>query len=163
MTTRPSATSSTFTNDACRGPQAPSAVTKRSPASRFLMSVPQRMGTHDGLTRLTARPALLELLEAFRPILLEQPRQRAVGEQAALGLAGRAVVRLVVGVDDALYRRAAHRARHAELAVDGHLGPERRHLVGEAVADLVAHALGPQVQRVDARAVEARDLVVGDR
>src|SRR5678810_509334 len=103
MTTRPSATSSTFTNEACRGPQAPSAVTKRRPASRFLMSVPQRTSTSRGLTRFASASPLLELLETLRPVLLEQPRQRAVGEQAAFGLAGRAVVRLVVGVDDALH------------------------------------------------------------
>src|SRR6185503_18624282 len=61
--------------------------------------------------------ALLQLLEAARPVLLEEARQAAIGEQPALGLTGRTVVRLVVGVHDALHPGAAHRARLAVLAV----------------------------------------------
>src|SRR5688572_32841435 len=95
-----------------------------------------------------AGPALLELLERARPVLLEQPRQRPIGEQLAAGLAHRAVVRLVLGVDDTLHRRPAHRARLAELAVHRHLGPERGDLVGEAVADLGAEPRGPLLEDV---------------
>src|SRR6185369_13125563 len=51
-----------------------------------------------------------------RPVVLEQARQRPVGEQAALGLAHRAVVALVRGVDDALHRRAAGGTGQLEAA-----------------------------------------------
>ena len=46
----------------------------------------------------------LQLFQALRPIGLEQPRKRPVGEKPTPGLTGRAVVRLVPGVDDALHR-----------------------------------------------------------
>ena len=67
----------------------------------------------------------------LRPVAVEQARQRAIGEQLAAGLAGRAVVGLVLGVADALHRRAADRARLAVLAVHRHLRAERGHLLGE--------------------------------
>src|SRR6185295_17768325 len=47
---------------------------------------------------------LLELFERARPVFLEQPRQRAVGEQFPTGLAGRTVVHFIGGVADALHR-----------------------------------------------------------
>src|SRR5262249_3485888 len=50
---------------------------------------------------------LLELLERLRPVRLEELREGAVREELALGLALRAVVRLVVAADDSLHGRAA--------------------------------------------------------
>ena len=50
------------------------------------------------LRRRTRRPGAadrLQLVERSRPVVVQQPRQRAVGEQAPAGLAGRAVVALV--------------------------------------------------------------------
>ena len=78
----------------------------------------------DRLRGGVTRAALVQLVEAPGPVLLEEPRQRPVRQEAPLGLAGRAVVRLVVGVDDALDLRAAHRTGLAELAVDGEFGAE---------------------------------------
>ena len=75
--------------------------------------------------------ALLQLLERPRPVVLEQPRQRAIGQQLAAGLAGRTVVRFVRGVANALHRRAAHRTRLAVAAVHGHPVAKRRHLLGK--------------------------------
>ena len=112
----------------------------------------------DGSPRPTAL-ALLELLERPRPVAVQQPRQRAVGEQPAAGLAARAVVGLVLGVDDALHRRAADRAGLAEAAVHRHPRAERRDLLGEAVADLGAQPLGPLAEHGARGAVQPRDLV----
>src|SRR5262249_1022739 len=79
------------------------------------------------------RPSLLHLLERARPIRLQQSRQRAVREQTAVGLAAGAVIGLVVGVDDALHRRAADRTRLAEAAMHGHLRTERGDLLRKAI------------------------------
>ena len=59
------------------------------------------------------------------------------------GLTRRAVVGLVLGVDDALHRRAAHRARLAVAAVDRHVLAERGDLLGKAAVGLLAQPLDP--------------------
>src|SRR5882762_11993280 len=64
--------------------------------------------------------ALLELVDRARPARLEQAREGAVGEDLAAGLAARTVVGLVLGVHDALHRRAAHRAGFAKSSVHRH-------------------------------------------
>src|SRR5437764_10677341 len=46
--------------------------------------------------------ALLQFLDALGPVILEETRQRAVGQHFAVCLAARAVVRLVLRVNDAL-------------------------------------------------------------
>src|SRR5215213_9931300 len=88
----------------------------------------------------------LELVNGLRPVDVEQPRKGAIGEQLAPGLASRAVICLVVGVDDALHGRAAVGAGEVVPAVDGHLGTEGRDLLREAAAGLGAEALDPLVQ-----------------
>jgi hypothetical protein len=93
-------------------------------------------------------------------VVLEEAGEGPVGEDAAARLAARAVVGLAVGVDDALHRGAAHRARLAVLAVDGHVGVERGHLLREAVAGLGDALCRPPVQDVDGGGVEALDLLV---
>ena len=60
--------------------------------------------------------------------------KRAVRENPPSGLAARAIVGLVLGVADALHRRAAHGAGLAETAVHRHLGPERVTLSGKSFA-----------------------------
>src|SRR5215510_5220840 len=93
------------------------------------------------------RPALFHFLERARPVGFQQPRQRSVGEQAAAGLAAGAVVRLILGMDDALDRGAARRTRPAEAAMHGHLRPEGRDLLREPVARLLPQAFDPFGQR----------------
>src|SRR5215831_3684784 len=59
----------------------------------------------------------VELVDVLRPALVEQAGKRPVGEDLPASLAAGAVVRFVLGVDDALHRRAARRAGLAVLAV----------------------------------------------
>ena len=63
-------------------------------------------------------------------------RDSARSASSAAGLAARAVVALVLGVHDALHRRAAHGTRLIERAVHGHLRPERGDLLREAAVRL---------------------------
>src|SRR5687767_5847947 len=98
-------------------------------------------------------PPLFDVIDRAWPILLQQPRERAVGEETAAGLTARAVVRLVVGVADALHGRAAHRTRLAEPAVHRHLRTERGDFFGETVADVGPQPVGPFAQH-DARRIE---------
>ena len=81
---------------------------------------------------------LQQLVDILGPAVMQQPRQRSVGEDLAAGLAARAVVRFVLGVDDALYRCAADRAWLAVAPVHGHRVVERGDLFRERVARVVA-------------------------
>src|SRR5919204_5684935 len=87
--------------------------------------------------------ALLELLDGPRPVTLQQPRQGSIGEQLSTGLAGRAVVGLILGVDDALDRCAAHGARLTVLAVHRHVFPKRRDFLGKSIARLTSQTISP--------------------
>ena len=78
-----------------------------------------------------------------RPIIFEKSRERAVGENATLGLAARAIVGLVVGVADALNGGAADRAGLTEAAVDGHARTERSDLLRKTIAGLGPEPLDP--------------------
>src|SRR5262245_37482121 len=90
------------------------------------------------------------------PVLPQQPRERAVREHLAAGLARRAVVRLVLGVHDPPDLRAAHGARLAEASVDSEIGPERRDIplpgeparAGLVELELLLQAGGPFQKRV---------------
>src|SRR5262245_32576785 len=97
---------------------------------------PPARAIHPSAPRRWSAAALLQRLERARPVLLEEARQGPIGEQLSAGLAGRAVVRLVLGVDDPLDGRPAHRARLAVAPVHGHVVAERRHLLREALPDL---------------------------
>src|SRR5579872_6810575 len=79
---------------------------------------------------------LLELLQGARPVFVQQPRQRPVGEQTATGLAWRAVVGLVGGIADALHLRTASRTRLAIAPMHRHLGTKRCYFFGESVSGL---------------------------
>src|SRR5262245_29546587 len=71
-------------------------------------------------TALLSAPHLLQLLEGLRPVRAQEPGEGPVRQQLPARLTGRAVVRLVLRVDDALYRRSAHGAGLLVLSVDGH-------------------------------------------
>ena len=104
----------------------------------------RRRSRASGRALAAAAPlARLELLERARPVAVQEPRQRAIGEQSAAGLAGRAVVRLVLGIDDALHGRAAAGAGLTVAAVHRHAVAKRRHLLGETRARLGTEALDP--------------------
>src|SRR5256885_17132189 len=51
-----------------------------------------------------SKPPTSKIINRLRPVPMQQSRERPVGEQLAAGLAARAVVRLVLCVDDALDR-----------------------------------------------------------
>src|SRR5439155_907551 len=82
------------------------------------------------------------------------------GEEPAARLAPRAVVRLVLGVDDALHRGAARRARLAVAPVDGHPFAERRDPLGELRTGLPPQPFAPVEQRRARGLEEARALRV---
>src|SRR5688500_3691415 len=81
--------------------------------------------------RLAGLLHLLELFEGGGPVVVEEAREAAVGQQLAPGLALAAVVGLVLAAADALHGRATYRARLPELAVHRHLLVKGRDLVGE--------------------------------
>src|SRR2546429_338356 len=56
---------------------------------------PERAPEAPSSTSRSRPPPLLPLVERLRPVGMEQPRERAVGEHPAAGLAARAVVGLV--------------------------------------------------------------------
>src|SRR5262249_36637027 len=86
---------------------------------------------------------------------LQQQGERAVGQQFASGLAAGTVVRLVVGVTDALHLNATPRTRLTEFAVDGHLRTERRDLLGKITAGFLAQQLTPAFQPYLSRPMQA--------
>src|SRR4030095_13697627 len=102
-------------------------------------------GRRAAATRLVvlAAPALLQLLQRSRPVVLHQARKRAVCEQASLVLTARAVIAFVRGVEEALPRRAAVRARLAIAPVHRHSRPERGHFLGEAAGALAIERFAP--------------------
>src|SRR5436190_23033429 len=104
---------------------------------------------------------LLELVDRFGPILLEQARQRAVGEQAAVRLAARTVVRLVVGIADSLHLGLANGAWLAVLAVHGHLVVKRRDLAREVAMRLLAQSVEPCREHLARNREQARRLLGG--
>src|SRR5262245_51407098 len=62
---------------------------------------------------VSSRARALQLVDAARPVVLEETRKRPIREQPAAGLTARAVVGLVLRVADALHGRAAVGARLA--------------------------------------------------
>src|SRR5262249_15029552 len=80
--------------------------------------------------------------------------ERAVGEQLAAGLARRAIVGFVLGIDDALDRRSAVRAGLAEAAVHGHALPERGDLLRERRARLGREPGRPRLEGLLRRSPE---------
>src|SRR5258708_4426302 len=101
-----------------------------------------------------------DVVDRLGPVVLQEPRERTVGEQPAAGLAARAIVALVLRVDDPLHGRAAHGAGLLEAAVHRHLFAKRRHLLGKAVAGLGAQQTGPLRERGARCLVEASRLLL---
>src|SRR5262249_40694754 len=114
------------------------------------------------LVRGAAAAALLQLLQGSWPIRAQQAGQRAIGEQLSAGLAGGAVVGLVLCVHDALNWRAADGAGLPVAAVDGHVVAECRHLLGEAVADLVPYPRRELEQRRPGGGMQASHLLLAE-
>src|SRR2546423_8592961 len=104
----------------------------------------------------------LELLDRARPILLQQPRQRAIGEQPPFRLTTRAVVRFVVAVANALHRRRAGGAGLPEFSMHRHLVVKGGDLLGKAVADVRTQSCRPLDERLTCSVIETRDLIVGE-
>src|SRR5690349_10153655 len=100
----------------------------------------------------------LELVDRLRPVDIQEARERTVREQAAAGLAARAVVRLVLRVHDALHRRAAVGAGEIEAAVHGHLRTKGRDFLRKLLASFLAQPLDPFVQHRLRGLKEALDL-----
>lgn len=110
---------------------------------------------------MTAQP-LVHLLQAPGPVLLQQARHGPIGEEPSIGLAGRAIVGLVLRVPDPLDGRAADGAGQSEPAVDGHLRPEGGDPLGKGVAHLPPEPIGPLGEHSDERAPKPRALSVGE-
>src|SRR5260370_5731789 len=102
---------------------------------------------------LTSQMWISSILESFqfveraRPVVVQQARKSAIGEQPATGLARRTVVSLVAGIADALDPGPAAWARFAIAAVDRHLMPKCGNLLGKSSGRLRPQAIGPFEQR----------------
>ena len=111
-----------------------------------------------------AFPSALELFQRPRPVVVQQPRHGAVGQQAAVGLARRTVVGLVARVDDALDRRcriAGHGLPYRPCTAM----PLRKAVTfsGNFSPVVLRQPLGPLVQQQSRRGEERGDLAVGQR
>src|SRR5262249_4570188 len=125
----------------------------------------QRSGAPSGFARWGEETGLLvdlDVVDRARVGVVQDARQRAIGEASAFGLADGAVVGLVVGVADALHRLAAHRTRLAVAAVHREARSERGDVARprEAAGELRAQPVEPRGQRRAGRTVEAADLLV---
>ena len=129
-----------------------------TPAGRLPELPPGPEGPRAGLERLPGSPS--QLIQVPRPVVFQQARQRAVGEDPASGLASWTVVRLIVGVADSLHGRTAHGTGFPEPAVHRHPRTERGHLLGEAVARLGAQAIRPLEEHLTRGGEEPLGLVL---
>src|SRR6201996_3769597 len=100
-----------------------------------------------------------QFVERARPVGAEESGERAVGEDAAVGLAGGAVVGFVVGVADALDGRAATWTGKIEVAVHGHFGTEGGDFFREAFLCLGVEAVDPELKSLARGGVETLPLV----
>jgi len=103
-----------------------------------------------------------QLVEGAGPICAEEPGQASVCEDLSPGLALGAVVRLVVGVADALYVLSAGWAGLSETAVDGHVVAEGGDFFGEVAAGFGVEAIDPELERVPGGCEESLPLFVGE-
>src|SRR3989442_7225838 len=117
----------------------------------------------NGLYSPVTSKVVLSCLPGFErswPILLQETRQGAIGEQPPPGLATRAIVRLVRGVSNALHCCPTHGARLAVAAMDRHPFPERRHLLRKRVTGLRLQPLDPLGEGVAGGAVQPRRFLL---
>src|SRR4029077_1086042 len=94
----------------------------------------------------TARQSF-QLLQGTGPVFAQQARQSAIGEQAAAGLAARAVVGLVGRVADALDFGATVGTGLSVAAVHGHAFAECGYFFGEITGGLGAQPIDPVRKR----------------
>ena len=94
-----------------------------------------------------------EFVERARPVLVQQAGKRAIGEQAAAGLALRTIVSLVARVADALDLGPASRTRLAVAAVNRHPGTKCGYLFGKRAGRFGSQPIGPFEQRRTGRVV----------
>src|SRR5260370_20307320 len=104
----------------------------------------------------------LQFLERARPVFAQQARQSAIGQQLSAGLAARAIVRLIVGIADALDLRAAAQAWLLVSAVHGHAFAKRCYFLGEFALCILAKPFDPPNQRQPDRLEEAANLLGGE-
>src|SRR5688572_1945274 len=131
----------------------------RSSSSRTVAGRSGAMWAND---RLRDRPPsnAFELFECTWPVFAQDPAHGAIRQDAAAGLAARAVVGLPVRIDDPLHRGVADRAGLAVPAVDGHLRMEDRDFLRETLARLPDPDRGPLFEGRAGRAPQPLDLVV---
>ena len=75
---------------------------------------------------------LFPFLYRFRPVGFQEMRQRTVGEELTVRLAGGPIIRFILRVDDALYWIAAPRAGLSVSSVHSHAVPECSDVFGKA-------------------------------
>src|SRR5688500_1188222 len=104
-----------------------------------------------------------QLLDRAGPVVAQEAGEGTVGEDAAPGLATRAVVHLVLRESHALNGGAAVGAGLAESAVDGEIGAEGGHVpgAGELLGELLLQALRVTAQQGSGGFEEARRLLDG--
>src|SRR5439155_1090252 len=143
-----------------REPHAPTRPPAANPAVRT--GPGSRRSSGKRTERGDGRPSspVLELLQPSRPVLLQQARERAVGEERPARLAAGTVVRLVPRVDDPLHGRAADRTRLPVAAVDGHGRTEGGDALRKPGPDFVPQALRPLTERRTDRVVQPSDLLI---
>jgi hypothetical protein len=103
-----------------------------------------------------------ELVEGAGPVCTEEPRQAAVREYFAVGLALGAVVGFVVGVANALDGLAASGAGLAETSMDGHVWAEGCDFFREGLGGFGVEAVDPELEGFAGCGVETLPLVVGE-
>src|ERR1700692_898601 len=100
----------------------------------------------------------LKFFRSPRPVLSQQSRQGAVGEQLSSGLALGAVIGFVCGKTDALNFCLAPREWLLIAAMHRHLRAKRRDFFREFLARLSTQAVGPLDEAVAHPPIEGRDL-----
>jgi hypothetical protein len=106
-----------------------------------------------------AMAGVLEFIKVARPIIFQEPGERAVGEYSPAGLASGTVVGFIVGIADSLHGSATDRAWFVEPAVHRHPGTKRGDLFGKAVSRLGAETLDPFEKNLTHGCVEPPRLV----
>src|SRR4029453_3109389 len=84
-----------------------------------------------------------ELVECFRPVVLQELRERAVGQEPAPCLTRGTIVDFVLAVHDALNGLTAARARLPEAAGHSHPFAERSDLLGKIFTRLILKTRRP--------------------
>src|SRR6478752_4282568 len=103
----------------------------------------------------------LELVDRLRPVLFEQSRERAIGEELSVSLASRAIVGLVACIPDSLHWTSAGWTGFPIPAVYCHLIVKGSDLCRKLPMRLLAQAVSPLDENVTCRLEEICDFFVG--